>query len=160
MFRFIFALSINEVGIKTARDLANHFKTLESLMNATEEELANIKDVGPVIAKSIYDFFREQKNVAEINALLNSGVKIKEVKTSSNKKFAGEKFVLTGTLSSFTRDEASEIIISQGGSVANSVSKFTDYVLAGENAGSKLAKAKELGVTILSENEFKDLLNQ
>lgn len=158
LFRFLYALSIGEVGIKTARDIANNFRDLKSVMSASEEELASIDDIGPVIAKNIVEYFRDEENLKEINSLIEKGVKIKEVEKNENQRFAGLKFVLTGTLSSFTRDEASEIILSMGGQVSSSVSKLTSYVLAGENAGSKLTKARELGIQVISENDFKNLI--
>lgn len=162
LFRFIFALSIPEVGLKTARELAKNFGTLQNLMEATEEQLAQIEDIGGIIAKNIVDFFREEKNVEEINSLIEKGVKIKEQTNGgqTNTLFAGKKFVLTGTLSKYTRDEASEIIISLGGETASSVSKNTDFVLAGENAGSKLAKAKSLGVQVITEEEFEKMIKE
>ncbi len=160
LFRFIFALSIPEVGLKTARELAKQFGTLENLMNAKEEDLAQIRDIGDVIAKNIFDFFKEGKNIEEIRAILSKGIKIKEQarKEKGNALFEGKKFVLTGTLNKYTRDEASEIIISLGGETASSVSKNTDYVLAGENAGSKLAKAQSFGVKVISEEEFENMI--
>ena len=160
LFRFLYALSIGEVGIKTARDIANNFRDLKSVMSASEADLAKIDDIGPIIAKNIYDYFKDEENLKEINALIEKGVKIKEAKKNENQTLAGKKFVLTGTLSSFTRDEASEIILSMGGQVSSSVSKLTDFVLAGENAGSKLAKAQSLGVKIISEEEFKQMTSQ
>jgi len=158
LFRFLYALSIGEVGIKTARDIANNFRDLKSVMFATEEEFASIDDIGSVIAKNIVEYFKDEENLKEINTLIEKGVKIKEAEKNENQKFAGLKFVLTGTLSSFTRDEASEIILSMGGQVSSSVSKLTSYVLAGENAGSKLTKARELGIQVISENDFKNLI--
>jgi len=160
LFRFIFALSIPEVGLKTARELAKQFGTLENLMNAKEEDLAQIRDIGEIIAKTIFDFFKEEKNIEEIRALLSKGIKIKEQakREQTNALFDGKKFVLTGTLTKYTRDQASEIILSLGGETASSVSKNTDYVLAGENAGSKLAKAKSLGIKVISEEEFENMI--
>ena len=162
LFRFIFALSIPEVGLKTARELAKHFGSLNNLMNATVEELSQIDDIGEVIAKNIVDFFNSQKNIEEINRLFEKGVKIKEPekKVTKNSLIDGKKFVLTGTLSKFSRDEASEIIISLGGQTSSSVSKNTDFVLAGESAGSKLAKAKALGIKVISEEEFLDMIKE
>ena len=162
LFRFIFALSIPEVGLKTARELAKHFGSLNNLMNATVEELSQIDDIGEVIAKNISDFFNDQKNIDEINRLFEKGVKIKEPekKVTKNSLIDGKKFVLTGTLSKFSRDEASEIIISLGGQTSSSVSKNTDFVLAGESAGSKLAKAQSLGVKVISEEEFLDMIKE
>ena len=129
-------------------------------MNASEEELAQVSDIGEVIAKNIYDFFREEKNIEEIKALLSKGVVIKEQvkKERGNTIFEGKKFVLTGTLTKYTRDQASEIIMSLGGETASSVSKNTGYVLAGENAGSKLAKAQTLGVKVISEEDFENMV--
>lgn len=160
LFRFIFALSIPEVGIKTARELANHFETFDNLKFASIEELSQMNDIGTIIAQNIVDFFKDEKNIEEINDLFKNGVKIKEVKKSqkTNVNFENKKFVLTGTLSKYTRDEAGEIIINLGGQVATSVSKLTDYVLAGENAGSKLEKARSLGVKIISEEDFENMI--
>ena len=160
LYRFIYALSIPEVGIKTARELAKHFGSLEKIIDASIEDFSSINDVGSIIANNIYNFFRDEKNLCEIDNLISKGVKIKESaqKTVQNLKIVGKKFVLTGTLSKYTRDEASEIILSFGGEVASSVSKNTDFVLAGENAGSKLTKAKVLGVRVISEEEFEELI--
>ncbi len=160
LFRFIYALSIPEVGIKTARELAKRYGSLEDLMTATEEQLSSMDDIGPIIANNIFKYFNDDKNRFEIWLLFEKGVKIKEKtqKTIQNSKIIGKKFVLTGTLVKYTRDQASEIIIQNGGEVAGSVSKNTDYVLAGDNAGSKLAKAKTLGVQVISEDEFEDML--
>ncbi len=160
LYRFIYALSIPEVGIKTAREIAKRFGSLANIMNARVEEFASMNDVGIIIANNIYNFFKERKNIVEIYNLINKGVKIKEnqPKDIQNSKIMGKKFVLTGTLSKYTRDEASDIILEKGGEVSSSVSKNTDYVLAGENAGSKLAKAKSLGVKVITEEEFEELI--
>lgn len=162
LYKFVFALSIIEVGIKTARSLANQFGTLENLMNASKEELANVEDIGEIIATNVYDFFRAEENLQEINALQEKGVVVKEAakKNQTNSLFAGKKFVLTGTLAHYTRDEAGELILANGGQVVSSVSKNTDYVLAGENAGSKLAKAKSLNIKLLTEEEFETMLGK
>lgn len=152
--RFIFALGINEVGDKTAKDLARHFKSLENLKSASVEQLASIRDVGNVIAQNIFAFFNNQENLDEISRLLNAGVDILQVEEKTEGIFLGKTFVLTGTLESLTRSEAEKIIERLGGKTSSSVSKNTDFVLAGENAGSKLEKAKALNIKIISENEF------
>lgn len=160
--RFLFALGIGEVGVKTAKDLAKNFKELENIQNATREELASIRDIGEVVADKIYTFFKNEDNIKEFNNLFKKGVKIRktQIKTSNNSIFTEKTVVLTGTLNNFSRKEAEEIIENLGGKTAGAVSKKTDFVLAGENAGSKLDKAKELGVKILSEEEFKIIINQ
>ncbi len=155
--RFLFALGIAEVGSKTARELAREFGSLENVKSASVDNLASIRDVGSVIAENIYNFFQNQDNLKEIDRLLSAGVKIEEVEKVevSNSPFSDKTIVLTGTLESFTRSDAERIIESLGGRTSSSVSKNTDFVLAGENAGSKLDKAKALGVKVISENEFK-----
>lgn len=154
---FINALSIDGVGEKTSKDLVKKFKNLENLKRATLEDLINIKDIGEVTAKNIVEYFSSTKNLDEIDSLLSLGVKIKEgkeIKIDENNFFYNKKFVLTGTLSNYKRDEATKIIESFGGVASSSVSKNTDYVLYGEEAGSKLEKAKNLNVKLLSEEEF------
>lgn len=156
--RFLFSLGINEVGVKTARELAKIYKTFDDIKNASKEELESIKDIGSIMAQSIYNFFREEYNRDEIERLYASGVEIEKVKeiVSTNENFANKTFVITGTLS-MPRDEFVKIIESLGGKTSSSVSKNTDYVLAGESAGSKLDKARELGVKVISEEEFNKL---
>ena len=137
---FLNGLSIEGVGDKTARDLAKHFKTLNNVMYASYQDLINIRDIGEVTAKNIVDFFSKEENVNEINSLLSLNVKVGSEKTEDvdqNNFFYNKKFVLTGSLQSFTREEASRLIESFGGMTSSSVSKNTDYVLFGENAGSK-----------------------
>ena len=156
---FIYALGIEGVGKKTAKDLAEKFNSVENLKNASVETLLEIQDVGEIIAENIYKYFTDKNNVAEIDKLLSLGVKISE--TEKREKvgvFAGERVVLTGTLESFKRDEAGKIIESLGGEVLSSVSKNTTMVLAGENAGSKLDKARALGIKIIDEETFKSLI--
>ncbi len=154
--RFIFAIGIPEVGDKTARDLAKEFGSLENLMIATEEQLLNIKDVGEIIAQNIVEFFKDETNLKEINALKNNGVRIKENEITEiiESEFSGKKFVLTGGLENYSRQEASDIIRQLGGETVSSVSKNTDIVLAGSDAGSKLDKAKALNIEIINEDEF------
>lgn len=157
-YRFLLALGIAEVGVKTAKDIAKHFKTLENLKNASKEEILKIDDIGEIIADNIYNFFKERYNIDEIDSLFGCGVKIKEVELlQTNPNITGKTFVLTGTLTK-PRGEVETLIESLGGKTSSSVSKNTDYVLAGESAGSKLDKARALGVRIINEEEFNDLL--
>ncbi len=152
--RFINAIGINEVGVKTARDLAKHFQTLERLRKATFEEVDEVADIGEVIAHNVVDFFADKNNQKEIDSLLEVGVKIKEEAAAKTSKLAGLTFVLTGTLPNYSRSDMSRLIEENGGKTASSVSKNTSYVLAGEEAGSKLQKAKELGIKIIDESEI------
>lgn len=158
--KFIYALGIPNVGEKTAKDLVKRFKTLENLKNATFEELIEVNDVGDVVANAIIEFFHDKEIVDNIDKLLNLGIKPKyeEKELSAESPFTGKTVVLTGTLS-IGRNEAKEIIERLGGKVSGSVSKKTDYVIAGEEAGSKLDKANELGVRVLNEEEFKNMIN-
>ena len=158
LYRFLFALGINEVGIKTAKDLAKKFKTLSAIMKATKEELQQVDDVGEVIADNIVEYFKDRENVKEIERLFENGVSILEVEENENSLFKNMTFVLTGTLENYTRSEMSAIIENHGGNVSSSVSKNTTYVLAGSEAGSKLDKAKSLGVKIISEKDILEML--
>lgn len=152
---FIFALGIDNVGSKTGRDMAEHFRSLEALRSSSEEELAHIDGVGPVVAQSVVAFFRDERICAQVDAMLQRGVSPEPpAGKHSGGFFEGKTVVLTGTLEHFTRSEASEKILAQGGKVSGSVSRKTDYVLAGVEAGSKLEKAQQLGVAILTEEEF------
>ncbi|MBR5192612.1 MAG: NAD-dependent DNA ligase LigA [Clostridia bacterium] len=155
---FIYSLGIENVGKKTARDLAEKFTSIENLINATREELLAVDEIGEIIADSIKEFFANEKNIGEINSLLEVGVKPTFNKVQKGSTFSGEKVVLTGSLQSFTRDEASKIITDLGGEVVGSVSKKTTLVLAGENAGSKLDKARALNIKIIYEEQFKLLI--
>jgi DNA ligase (NAD+) len=157
--RLIYALGIRNVGESTARDLARHFGDLEPLVRATEEELLQVPDVGPIVARSIRQFFDEPHNRQVIQDLISSGVRWPATAPAPRAKTAQVKsFVLTGTLSGMTRDEARAAIEAKGHKVASSVSKKTDFVVAGEDAGSKLERARGLGVRILGEKEFLELL--
>jgi DNA ligase (NAD+) len=160
--RFIFALGIRNVGEATAKDLARHFGSLEALMAVEEGALQQVPDVGPVVAQSIAQFFAEPHNREVIAQLIAAGVHWEEGAGSpiSTSPISGKTFVLTGTLPSLTRDEAKERIEALGGKVSGSVSKKTDYVVAGAEAGSKLVKAQELGVTILDEAGLMELLEE
>lgn len=160
--KFIYALGIPEVGSKTARDLATKFLSFEKIKSATEEELLAVDDIGAIIAKNITEFFNDEYNLSIINSLFESGVVLKEnnSKIVQTEEFGGKKIVLTGSLTTFTREEAGEIIRTLGGEVVGSVSSKTDIVLAGENAGSKLDKAKSLNKYIMSEDEFKKVIEK
>lgn len=155
---FIFALGIDGVGKKTAKDLAKKLKTLDGIANASVEELASLDDVGEVMSKSIFDYFRSEKNKNEIEKLLCAGVKITEQTEVKSGSFSGEKVVLTGSLTSYTRSEAGKLVEERGGEIQSSVTKTTTLVIAGEAAGSKLDKAKKLGITVIGEEEFKGRL--
>lgn len=155
--RLIFALGIRYVGSKTAKVLAKEFKTLDNLMNATYDELINLKDVGIKIGQSIVDYFNNDDNKKIINDLKNLSLNINYLGKDVINKLDAKTFVLTGTLPTLTRDEAKKMIEDNGGNVSGSVSKKTDFVVVGENPGSKYEKAVELGITILDEEKFKDL---
>ena len=160
---FVYALGIRNVGEATAKDLARHFGSLEALMAAAAdggERLQQVPDVGPVVAASIARFFAEPHNVEVIAQLRSAGIEWQAgtPAAAAQSAIAGKTFVLTGTLPALTREEAKELIEARGGKVAGSVSKKTDYVVAGAEAGSKFTKAQELGVTILDESQFRELL--
>lgn len=154
--RFIFALGIREVGEATALNLANHFKTLEALQNADLEALQQVPDVGEVVANRILAFWHEPHNVAVVNDLIAQGVHWETVETKevTENLFKGKTVVLTGTLTQMGRNEAKALLQEMGAKVSGSVSAKTDFVIAGDAAGSKLTKAQELGVTVLTEEEF------
>ena len=156
---FIYALGIDNVGKKTAKDLAMNFETLSDLINATKETLVSIPDVGEVVADCIVEYFSNQANLYQINKLEELGLKIFNDTNQKTGVFSGEKVVLTGSLTSFKRDKASKIIEELGGQIMSSVSKNTTLVLAGEEAGSKLDKARKLGIKIIDEETFKSLIN-
>lgn len=154
--RFIYALGIRHVGESTAKDLAMHFADIDALMSANEEQLLQVNDVGPVVAKSIVSYFADSLNVELVRQLIASGVHWPQIEKLdlSAAVFAGKTIVLTGTLPSLSREQASALIEKHGGKVSGSVSKKTHFVVAGEDAGSKLLKARELGVPVLSEEEL------
>jgi DNA ligase (NAD+) len=153
---FLFALGIPNVGTKTAKDLARHFGTLAAVRTASEEELSAIEDVGPVVAKDVSEFFADPRIAAQIDRLLELGVQPEEtvVSDGADLPLKGMTVVITGTLSSLSRREAEALVEQKGGKAAGSVSKKTAFVVVGENAGSKADKAKELGIPMLSEEEF------
>ncbi|MFH1236413.1 MAG: NAD-dependent DNA ligase LigA [Parcubacteria group bacterium] len=158
--RFIYSLGIRHVGEETAIALASHFKTLDKLIDASHEQLDSISDVGGVVAKSIYEFFKEKDNRRLIGKLIGSGIHIQRVQPTAHitGALAGKKIVVTGTLTSLSREEAKERIRRAGGDWVTSVSKNTDYAVVGENPGSKFEKAKLLGVKVIDEKEFTKLL--
>jgi len=160
--RFIYALGMRNVGEATAKDLAKHFGSLQALRNASLESLLEVNDVGPVVAESIVNFLSEQHNKDVIDALIAAGIHWVETegRQSSSGKLSGKTFVLTGTLPNMSRDEAKAEIEAAGGKVSGSVSKKTDYVVAGSEAGSKLDKAQVLGVQILDEAGLLALLGE
>lgn len=157
--RLICAIGIRHIGTKSAKTLARKFKSIDGLMNASLEDLIETDDVGDITAESIYEFFKQEQTIDLINKLKNVNVNMKlNEEENTDNRFEGKTFVLTGSLEEFTRDEASKIIESHGGKTSSSVSKKTDYVLAGEEAGSKLTKAESLGIKIISEQEFKEMI--
>lgn len=160
--RVLFALGIRHVGSGVAQLLVKHFPSLDALMHARKEELEQIQGIGPQIAGSVYEFFRDKHNRAIVERLRKAGLRMEETipKVAKSSPVFGKTFVLTGTLSSMTREEAKEKIESLGGIVGSSVSKNTDYLVVGEEAGSKLDKAKKLGVATLSEEEFLAMIGE
>lgn len=159
LFKLITGLGIRHIGAKSAKNLARKFRTMDNLMNASIEELSVQNDVGEITAKSIYEFFREEQSIDLINKLKLAGVNMESLEEeNTDNRFEGKTFVLTGALSKYSRDEASDIIEKLGGKTSGSVSKKTSYVLAGEDAGSKLTKAQNLGVTVITEEEFEEMI--
>lgn len=159
LFKLITALGIRHVGAKSAKSLARVYKNLDNLMNASLEDLSNQNDVGEITAKSIYEFFRQEQTIDLINKLKLAGVNTTSLEEeNTDNRFENKTFVLTGTLSKYTRDEASNIIEKFGGKTSGSVSKKTSYVIAGEDAGSKLTKAQCLGVEVITEEQFEEMI--
>jgi len=158
--RVIYGLGIRFVGERTAQFLAEHFGSMDALMNSSEEELQQVDEVGPRIAQSILEFFHEPSNRRLVARLEDAGLKFTGQKKQRGTQLAGKTFVLTGTLEHYTRDKAKQMIEDAGGRVSGSVSKKTDYVVAGNDAGSKLDKARELGVTVIDEKQMKALLGE
>ena len=156
--RLIFALGIRHVGAANAKNIAMHFGTLDNLMSATEEEICVVEEIGVVIAKSVVNFFKQSQNMDIVEKLRNFGVNFNCNEKKSEGVFTGKVFVLTGTLPTLTRSEASKIITDNGGKVSSSVSKKTDFVLAGEEAGSKLDKANQLGIAVITEEELRNMI--
>lgn len=159
LYRFIYALGIPNVGVKTAKDLVNKFKSIEGLKSATFDELVSVQDVGDIVAKCVLEFFQEEKVLATIDELLKLGVNPSfEEQVIVESSFNGKTVVVTGTLQNYSRGEIKAKLESLGAKVSGSVSKKTDYVIAGEEAGSKLTKAQDLGITVLSEEEFEKMV--
>ena len=157
---FIYALGIPNVGRKTAEDLANHFKSLDNIRNATYDELITIPDVGPIVAESVVEFFQDERIIKSIERLLELGVNPKyEEEEVEESIFTGKKVVITGTISAYKRSELKDIIEKLGGKITSSVSRNTDYVIVGENPGSKYEKAVELGIEIIDEERLLKILN-
>jgi DNA ligase (NAD+) len=159
--RLLYGIDIRHVGERTAKILAKHSRNIDKLAEASVEELEAIHEIGPTVAVSVYEWFRNPLHVDLVKRLKAAGVKTEtdagEIK--EDERFAGKTFVLTGTLEGFTRDEAGKLIEQRGGRVSSSVSKKTDYVVAGSEAGSKLTKAESLGVTVLDEAQFASMLD-
>ena len=158
---FIYALGIPNVGKKTATELANHFKTLEGIMNADMETLIELPDIGGVVATSIVDFFHDEKILQSVDKLLSEGFRIRHEETeilTHDSVFSGKTVVITGTLEDLSRRDVGELVESLGGRVTNSVSKSTDIVIAGEKAGSKRQKAEDLGIRIIGNDELKEII--
>lgn len=159
LYRLIAALGIRHIGVKAAKTLARKYKTMENLMQASIESLAMTNDIGEISANSLYEFFRQEQTIDLIDRLKRAGVNMNVIETEElDNRFESKTFVLTGSLEQFSRKEASDLIEKHGGKVSSSVSKKTDYVLAGEEAGSKLTKAQSLGIEIITEEQFKEMM--
>ena len=159
LFKLITALGIRHIGVKGAKNLANKYESIDNIMKASIEELAETEDVGDITAKSIYEFLHQEQTIDLIERLRKAGVNMSKIKEEGiDSRFSGKTFVLTGSLEKLSRNEASDIIEKFGGKTLSSVSKKTDYVLAGEDAGSKLTKAQTLGITIITEEEFENMI--
>lgn len=158
LWRFIYALGIIHVGEQTAQDLANHFGSLTRISKANEEEINNIENIGPVVSRSIYEYFKQKENISFMDKLFKNGVIVDNTKLSKSNRLKDKVFVLTGTLETLSRDEAKKMIIKEGGRISSSVSNKTDYVLAGTEPGSKYIDAEKLGVKIITETEFLQII--
>jgi DNA ligase (NAD+) len=157
--RFLYALGVRDVGEATALALAQHFGGIAALREAGEEQIQRVPDVGPVVAQHVAAYFRDPENAAIVDRLLASGITWPDpAPIDAHTELSGKIFVLTGTLQALTREAAEQAIVKLGGKVSGSVSKKTHYVVAGEDAGSKLKKAQQLGVTVLDEAAFLTML--
>jgi len=160
LWRLVAALGIRHIGGQSAQILAEHFGSLDALMTAGEEELAEIDQIGPTMAKSIYEYFHDPENQSVIKQLIDAGVKPEQPKIQRSEKLAGKTIVVTGTLENFSRQQAEQAIRQAGGKASSSVSKKTDFVLAGENPGSKFDKARKLGVEVIDEKQFMKMMEE
>ena len=160
LWRLIAALGIRHIGGQSAQILAEHFGSLSALMDAEQEELSETDQIGPTMAESIYEYFRDSENRSVIDKLLAAGVQPEQPKTTRSDKLAGKIFVVTGTLVNLSRQQAEQVIRQAGGKASGSVSKKTDFVLAGENPGSKLKKARKLGIEVIDEKQFIKMIGQ
>jgi DNA ligase (NAD+) len=159
LWRLVAGLGVRHIGVQTAQDLCSHFGSLDALMKATSEELDAIEQVGEKLAVEIYEYFHDERNIAIIKELLSAGVKPElPQKKKAEGKLAGKTIVVTGTLQNFTRQQIEEAIRNAGAKASSSVSKSTDFVLAGDSPGSKLDKARQLGVKVITEKEFEAML--
>jgi DNA ligase (NAD+) len=157
-WRFLYALGILHMGEQTARDVANHFQLFEKLQKASLGDIESIENIGPVVSESIYNFLHDKQNIILIEKFFKNGVTIEKTKILKDGKFDNKIFVLTGTLEKMSREIAKKKIIENGGKVGSAVSTKTDYLLAGENAGSKYKDAQKLEVKIITEDEFLKML--
>ncbi len=159
LYRLIFGLGIRHVGVHAARLLADRFSSVDNITESSREELETIYEIGPVMGESIYRFFRTKENLRVLDKLKKAGVKMSEKATHKEElKFSGKTFVFTGTLASFSREEAERLVASLGGEFSSSIGRNTDFVVCGENPGSKFEKAKKMGIKIIDENEFKRMI--
>jgi DNA ligase (NAD+) len=158
--RFLYAVGIPEVGAAVARDLAQHFRSLERLRRASREELEDVSGIGPTMSDAIFEFFRDERDRRAIDALLKVGVEIIEAKRAKRQPLSGKTFVFTGSLDRFSRDKAQKLVEALGGQSTSSVSGQTDYVVVGSEPGKKLDQAKAEGVKTLSEKQFVELVRE
>ena len=158
LYRLITALGIRHVGVKAAKILAKRYSNMNNLEQASVESLSEVEEIGPIVANSIKEFFEQEQTKDLLIRLKNAGINMQRLKEDNeDDRFAGKTFVLTGTLEKYSREEATNIIEKFGGKTSGSVSKKTSYLLAGEDAGSKLTKAQNLGVQIITETEFDEM---
>jgi DNA ligase (NAD+) len=159
LWRLVAGLGIRHIGTQTAQDIASHFGSFDAIMSASQEDLDAIEQIGEKVAQSVYEFFHNERNVTVINDLLAAGVKPESPqKVKSKGKLAGKTIVVTGTLQNFTRQQIEDAIRNAGAKASSGVSKNTDFVIAGDDPGSKLDKARQLGVKVISEKEFEEML--
>ena len=157
--RLIFGLGIKNIGSRAATTLAQFFGSIEKISNAVPEDIEMLEDFGSIMAASVYEYFNEEKNILEINNLKELGLNMKYTASSNiDLRFEGKTFVLTGTLSGYTRKQAQVLIETFGGKVSSSISKATSYLLAGADPGSKYQKAADLNIQVITENEFKEMM--